>query len=288
LNFYCKSQRFSALWIDQINPSNNLITWQYGAYIEEDGVQPHNRKRNLKISNNLPANVTETWIKVTYNHPNCTSQPLTYTHKIKLNASFTLDGTYASQSVGGILAQYMNVVPAGNYTVRLASPSGPIHLWEELQPNGTYTILPQWISNTMDFTMPAYPNTGTSKTFRVTVPNSCGTGSLVRTIWFSSNANPWGLVNPHGNGSVSPNPSTGLFRLNTDQAFEYSSQLEQETPIIQQVELYNSLGQFVSTLQGSGSPVQDVDISDFPDGIYQAVVRTDQGNLYYSLLKSAH
>jgi Metallo-peptidase family M12B Reprolysin-like len=213
--FYCKGNILEAFWFDQTNTSNNFITWQYGPFLSEFGTQPHNKRRKLQVSNSVPPNLKETWIKVTFNHPSCTNQAITYVHKIILNATFSMTGTYVSIQVPTTtIAEYINVIPAGTYTIRMATPANSTHTWEELQPDGiTYLPLSQWPSNTMDFTMPVYPSTGLYKTFRVTVPNSCGSGNFVRTLYFAKNANPWGLVRS-GNGNVFPNPSNGLFKIN--------------------------------------------------------------------------
>jgi Secretion system C-terminal sorting domain len=283
-SFYCAGDLFQASWFDQSGPSNNNdLTWEYDPYLQEVGIQPNNKKRNLEIIANLPTYAYETWIKVTFKPPFCNIEPVTFILKIKLNSSFNMDATYVSTQVPvTTVVEYINVIPSGTYTLSLTnSPSSTNHVWEELQNNGTYTVLTQWVSNWMDFTMPYYPSTGTMKTFRVSVPNGCGTANLVRNIYFSSVVNPWGLVSPGGNGSVVPNPSNGVFSIRLDAP----ESLENEAIQIQRTNVFDNTGKLIVTMDGNGINRQEIDLRNFPDGVYHAFVITNAYFEQYQLVK---
>jgi hypothetical protein len=272
-DFRCPGHIFEVFFYDQTNASNNVVTWELGPYLNLLPPQANNRRRRLQVAANIPTGGIETWVKVIYNLPACVSEPISYTLPIRLNSSFDLEGTYVSSIIPATtIAQYINTIPAGTYTVRLVAPATNNYIWEEQQPGGSWTTL-QWTNNQMDFTMPSYPSTGATKTFRVTVPNECNTGNMSRIIYFSRNANPYGLAKNVGGAVVYPNPTTGTLQISLS---AQSSLGASSMDAIRQIRVFDSTGRLLFTTPGNGTDYMTVDMSKQLSGLYIVEIESNQ------------
>ena len=163
-------------------------------------------------------------------------------------------------AVKPVPAKVENVVRLSPYTIGIENPKATNYTW---QVNGTEKA--NYVGNTIRF--------NEEGAFRVTAKNIYKTLSYGDKVCVSELSNEFSFqLYNDGGMSIYPNPSTGLFNIDSKVDWKNST-----------IEIYTMLGQFVK--KGSINIFDDVkkiDLMDLPEGEYMLRIRTDN---FYTITK---